>query len=89
MYTYLKITSLSFVQILLYLKNFLNGQAIGPCRNRISSRRELTLPSSHTTVRTDPYTAVHDHYDLIHTKVIIGIYPMDSITLFESPLCMQ
>ena len=33
-----------------------------------SSRRELIrLPSSHTTVRTGPYTAVHDHYDLAHT----------------------
>ena len=31
----------------------------------------------------EPYTAVHDHYDLPHTKVIIGIHLMDSISLFE------
>lgn len=46
------------------------------------------LPSSHTTVRTEPYTAVQDHYDLAPTNVIIGVYPIASITLFERALCI-
>ena len=53
-----------------------------------SGRRELSLPSSHTTVRTGPYTAVHDYCDLASTIFFIGIYPIASMTPFDMALCM-
>ena len=46
------------------------------------------LPSSHTTVRTDPYTAVHDHYALACTMFIIGRYPISSMRIFDNALCI-
>src|SRR3989337_1152797 len=55
---------------------------------RKSGRRELSLPSSHTTVRTGPYTAVHDYCDLASTIFFIGIYPIASMTPFDMALCM-
>ena len=51
----------------------------------LSSRREpKRLPSSHTTVRTEPYTAVHGHCDLAPAIFAIGIYPISSMTQFLS-----
>jgi hypothetical protein len=38
--------------------------------NRVGGSR-TRLPSSHTTVRTEPYTAVHDHSDQTRTILLI------------------
>ena len=47
----------------------------------------MRLPSSHTTVRTDPYTAVHDHYDLaclLLGRKVVSISILSTIALFGS-----
>ena len=82
------------IQELIFYTQVDSRIGFGPARKlprlayRKSGRRELSLPSSHTTVRTGPYTAVHDYCDLASTIFFIGIYPIASMTPFDMALCM-